>query len=221
MMREQILERVRAFDADPGWYQDIDLKNGISTKTRRLWGEELKNPRERWRSIKSAFPAKFQKKSVLDLGCNAGYFSFKVADRGAARIVGVDLNPKYIEQAKFCNEVRGDNAEFRVGGVTPIEAGDREFDITLCIGLLYHVPDIFGAIKEISRVTRDFAIVESAIYEDDDTTPLMRVADQKGALPGIWHPNIAGLRKLFHLARFSRTEVLFKNTGRGGIVAYK
>lgn len=218
---EQIREKAAELDLDPGWYQNIDLKNGVMTKTRCVWGEKIDHPRERWEAVAPAFPKSFAGKSVLDLGCNAGFFSFVAAERGAARVCGVDHSEKFIEQAKFANEIRGDDVEFCVGGVTPIIFKRNSFDVTLCIGLLYHVPDIMGAVMQIGRVTRDYAIVESAVYEGSEDEPLVLVADQKMPKPGTWHPNIAALRKMFELAHFRKTEPLFKRDGRGGIVAWK
>ncbi|MEL7489369.1 MAG: class I SAM-dependent methyltransferase [Pseudomonadota bacterium] len=221
METDTIKARIAALDADPGWYQNIDLKNGIQTKSRCVWGEKIDHPRERWEAVAPAFPKSFEGKSVLDIGCNAGFFSFVAAERGAAYVCGVDYNEKYIEQAKLANEIRGDAVDFRVGSTKTLRKLNRNFDITLCIGLLYHVGDIWGAICEISRITDEMAIVESAIHNDDDRLPLMRVAGQTTALPGTWHPNIAALRELFGMAGFKKTEVLFKNGARGGIVAYK
>lgn len=221
MTIEDIRTRVAEFDKNPGWYQNIDLKNGVATKTRRVWGEKIDHPRERWEAVRPAFPATFKGKSVLDLGCNAGFFSFIAAERGAARVCGVDYNEKFVEQARFANEVRGDNVEFHVGGVTPLNFKRNTFDVTLCIGLLYHVTDIMGAIMEIGRVTKEYAIVESAILETHEDHPLVLVADQNTSKPGTWHPNIPALRKMFQLAHFTRTEILFKKDGRGGIVAWK
>ncbi|MEO1240477.1 MAG: methyltransferase domain-containing protein [Pseudomonadota bacterium] len=221
MTLDEIKSRVSELDADPGWYQNIDLKNGLNTKTRRLWGEEIDHPRARWEAVAPAFPQSFAGKSVLDVGCNAGFFSFVAADRGASSVYGLDNNSKYIEQAKFANTVRGDNIRFQEGSATHLTSLKKTFDITLCIGLLYHVSDIYKAIKDISRVTTEMAIIESAIYNDDDLKPLMRVASGDVALPGIWHPNISALKALFEIAGFSRTETLFKDGARGGIVAYK
>ena len=221
MNETEIETRMAALDNDPGWYQNIDLKNGMMTKTRRIWREPADHPRGRWEAVASAFPESFEGKSVLDVGCNAGFFSFVAADRGADYVCGVDYNEKYIAQAKFANEVRGDRVDFRVGAVSDLRDLGRTFDVTLCIGLLYHVKDLLGAVREIAHVTKSVAIIESAIHNDDDKLPLVRVADGDTSLPGSWHPNIAALRALFEKTGFERTEPLFKDGGRGGIVAYK
>jgi 2-polyprenyl-3-methyl-5-hydroxy-6-metoxy-1,4-benzoquinol methylase len=221
MNMDQIKERVAQLDKDPGWYQNIDLKNGVQTKTRKVWGEELDHPKIRWKAVEPGFPESFTGKSVLDVGCNAGFFSFVAAERGAGYVCGIDANEKYIAQARFANEIRGDNVDFRALRIQQLPSLNRKFDITICIGLLYHLGDIYGAIKSISAMTTEMAIVESAIHPDDNELPLVRVATQEGKLPGVWHPNIAALEALFKLCGFKRTVKLFKAGGRGGILAYK
>lgn len=216
-----IRARIAQLDENPGWYQNIKLGEGLQTKTRRIWREPADHPMDRWHAVEPAFPDSFAGKSVLDVGCNAGFFSFKAAERGAAYVCGVDYNAAYIEQAKFAAEIRGDNVDFRVCSVERLRSLKKIFNVTLCIGLLYHTKDLLGAIREIAHVTDEMAIIESAIHNDADTLPLVRVAGGNTELPGTWHPNIAALRALFEKTGFARTEPLFKDGGRGGIVAFK
>jgi tRNA (mo5U34)-methyltransferase len=219
--REYVLSRIAELDEAPGWYQNIDLKNGIHTKTRKVWGEELDHPRRRWEAVRSAFPESLAGKSVLDVGCNAGFFSFMAAERGAESVLGVDYNDRYVEQARFCNAVRGDKVEFRVMPVGDVRKLGRSFDITLCIGLLYHVHDILGAIQAISDVTTEMAIVESAIHPNTSDVPLLLYTGNDKKLPGHWHPNMSALSAMLLAVGFQRVEPTFRDGGRGGIVAFK
>lgn len=221
MELDAVKDRIKELDDKLGWYQNIDLKNGLQTKTRTVWGEAIDHPRQRWESVAPGFPSDFTGKSVLDIGCNAGFFSFVAADRGCRDIVAIDYSSGYIEQARFCNDVRGDLIDFRVGYANDLVSIGRSFDITLCIGLLYHVPDIMGAIQQIGEVTNEMVIVESAIYLDHNELPLVRVADGKGRVPGTWHPNMTALEFMFRKVGFKSTKPLFKRGGRGGILAYK
>ena len=86
---EEIQVRIREFEDDLGWYQNIDLGNGIKTKTRRVWGEEIDHPRRRFEEVESHIPDSMEGLSVLDIGCNAGFFSFLAKDRGAEDVVGI------------------------------------------------------------------------------------------------------------------------------------
>jgi SAM-dependent methyltransferase len=68
--------------------------------------------------------------TALDLGCGAGTLALVAARRGAKRAVGVDLNPRAIELAKFNARLNGLDAEFRVGDSIEPVASER-FDLVL------------------------------------------------------------------------------------------
>ncbi len=225
----EIREEIKKFDEGIGWYQDIDLGSGIHTKTRRIWGEELDHPRIRWEAIARAVPADLRGYSVLDVGCNAGYFAFEAKRRGADYVCGVDLKQEYIDQAKFCAEVKNVDVDFRTLNVSELETLGRKFDLVFFVGLLYHCRYLTTALDQVANVTKSRIIVESAIHPDDSDIPLVRFVrssqymgpQAKGAarLTGHWHPNMTALKDFFYERGFSKINVLFKKGGRGGIVA--
>ena len=45
-------------------------------------------------------PDRLDGKSVLDIGCNEGFFCFEAHARGAARVVGIDARAKFVESAR-------------------------------------------------------------------------------------------------------------------------
>ena len=53
------------------------------------------------------FPQDFIGKTVLDIGCNPGFYSFAAKLRGAKSVVGLDHQPQYIEQARLLREILG------------------------------------------------------------------------------------------------------------------
>ena len=221
MDRREIERKMKALDENPGWYQNIDLKNGMQTKTRSVFREEIDHPRTRWNLVKDGFTKSFAGKDVLDLGCNAGFFGFKALELGAKSVLGIDSNQGYIDQAEFANTVRGDKCTFKVDSVKNITKLGRTFDITLCIGLFYHVADIAGLVSGIGKITTEMAIVETALYQQHTETPLIRVAQGDLTLPGTFHPNFAALEALFKLAGFKKAEILGEIKGRGAAAFYK
>lgn len=225
----EIREKIKEFDEGIGWYQDIDLGSGIHTKTRRIWGEEIDHPRIRWEEIARAVPADLSGYSVLDVGCNAGYIAFEAKRRGADYVCGVDLKQEYIDQARFCAEVKNVDVDFRTLDVSKLETLGRKFDLVFFVGLLYHCKYLSTALDQVANVTKSRIIVESAIHPDDSDIPLVRFVrssqymgpQAKGAarLTGHWHPNMTALKDFFYERGFSKINVLFKKGGRGGIVA--
>jgi len=68
--------------------------------------------------------------AALDVGCGAGSFALCAARAGARLAVGVDINPRAIELARFNARLNGLRAEFRGGdGVAPV-AGEA-FDLVV------------------------------------------------------------------------------------------
>ena len=72
------------------------------------------------------YPPTCSGKTVLDIGCNAGFYSLEMKRRGAARVVGIDSDPAYLAQARFAAEVRGAEIEFRELDVYHVESLDEK-----------------------------------------------------------------------------------------------
>jgi SAM-dependent methyltransferase len=68
--------------------------------------------------------------SVLDVGCGAGTLALVAADRGCPGAVGVDINPRAIDIARFNARLHGLRAEFLAGDLFAPVAG-RRFDLVV------------------------------------------------------------------------------------------
>ena len=69
------------------WFHNIDLGDGVSTAPDHFLGDY---PRFKYDRFAGALPADLTGKSVLDIGCNAGFYSVEMKRRGASRVLGVD-----------------------------------------------------------------------------------------------------------------------------------
>src|SRR5919197_6405042 len=96
---EQIQQRVRELG---GWFHNFDLR-GIKTAPDHFLGDY---PAVKWQRFANAIPADLRGKSVLDIGCNAGFYSIEMKRRGAERVVGIDFDEDYLAQPRFAGEVR-------------------------------------------------------------------------------------------------------------------
>jgi 2-polyprenyl-3-methyl-5-hydroxy-6-metoxy-1,4-benzoquinol methylase len=104
--------------------------------------------------------------TVLDIGCNSGFFSLELAARGARHVDGVDLRPENIARAQFVKEHFGiANAEFRVSDADDLSAG-REWDVVLNLGLLYHVVNPLQVMRRTYELCRRFAIVDTVVHRE-------------------------------------------------------
>src|ERR1700745_631716 len=81
------------------WFHCIDLGDGLLTKSKSAIGEPVDHPRPTWENVKVALPADPAGQTVLDVGCNAGFYSIQAKRRGAARVLGLDSQRDLIKQA--------------------------------------------------------------------------------------------------------------------------
>lgn len=117
------------------WFHNIDLF-GMKTAPEHFLGDY---PNVKWKRIKEAFPARLDGASVLDIGCNAGFYSFELKKRGAGRVIGFDVDDRYLAQGRFCASTLGLDVEFRKGSVYDVDEVEGQFDYVLFLGVFYHL----------------------------------------------------------------------------------
>jgi tRNA (mo5U34)-methyltransferase len=118
------------------WFHNLDL-DGIQTAPEHFLGDY---PRQKFQRFASALPPDLTGKSVLDVGCNAGFYSFELARRGAD-VLAIDHDPHYLRQAHWARERFGltESVELRHLGVYDLARLEEQFDLVLFLGVLYHL----------------------------------------------------------------------------------
>jgi tRNA (mo5U34)-methyltransferase len=153
------------------WFHCIDLGGGLKTKTASVMGEPIEHPEPTWQIIRQCLPD-LSGKSVLDVGCNAGFYSVEAKRLGAKRVLGVDAQRKHIRQALFVRKALGLDIEYRrmdVYELDPLVIG--EFDVTLALGLVYHLKHLVLGLEKLYGITRELLIIETAIIPLEQTPP--------------------------------------------------
>ena len=164
--REEIKRRA---DALGPWFQNIDL-NGVHTAPNHYLGDY---PAVKWRRFGDAIPADLTGKTVLDIGCNAGFYSIAMKQRGAARVVGIDSDPAYLSQAAFAAEVKETDVEFRQLSVYDIGLIGERFDLVLFTGVFYHLRHPLLALDLIhEHVASDLLVFQSMLRGSEDVEPV-------------------------------------------------
>jgi tRNA (mo5U34)-methyltransferase len=98
-------------------------------------------PAGKWARLGPALPADLQGCRALDVGCNAGFYTFELARRGAD-VLGIDHDPHYLRQAHWARSQLGEfsgSIEFRELGVYDLPSIGETFDLVLFLGVLYHL----------------------------------------------------------------------------------
>jgi len=217
MTREQILAELIRLQP---WFHSIDLGGGITTKTESVMGEPVNHPHEPWQVIQQCLPPDLRGKSLLDVGCNAGFYSFEAKQHGAARVLGVDGQRQHIRQALFVRKVLGLDLEFRRMNVYELDRqAIGQFDITLALGLIYHLKHLVLALENLYKVTREMLIIETAIMPPERTPasfthPLGETQMRLHALALVENPQ-AAKEQVFNwfLPSVDALEALLRNTG--------
>jgi tRNA (mo5U34)-methyltransferase len=203
------------------WFHNLNL-DGVQTAPNHFLGDY---PAVKWRTFQDAIPADLTGWSVLDIGCNAGFYSLEMARRGAARVVGVDSDPRYLAQARLAAEVNGVDLDLREMSVYDVGSLGERFDLVLFMGVLYHLrypllaldvlyKDVVGGLlvfqsmlrgsESIGDVADDYAFEEHRHFEDP-AYPRMYFVERKyaGDPTNWWIPNRACAEAMLRSAGFT------------------
>jgi tRNA (mo5U34)-methyltransferase len=161
-----VLRRVRDLGK---WFHNLEL-NGVQTAPDHFLGDY---PRVKWRKFANALPQDLRGKSVLDVGCNAGFYSFEMKRRGAARVLGIDASDHYLAQARFAAETLQLDVEFRKLSTYQLaELGER-FDLVLFMGVMYHLRHPLLALDLLhEHVVGDLLVFQSMQRGSERNDPL-------------------------------------------------
>lgn len=154
---EQIQHRIRELGP---WFHNLDLR-GIKTAPDHFLGDY---PAVKWSKFANALPSDLCGRSVLDIGCNAGFYSIEMNRRGAGRVLGVDTDPEYLAQARFAAAVCGADVEFRQLSVYDLSTLGERFDLVLYMGVFYHLRYPMLALDTLRKhVVGDMLVFQSMV----------------------------------------------------------
>jgi tRNA (mo5U34)-methyltransferase len=98
------------------WFHNLNLR-GIPTAPHHFLGD-FPNV---WEHIGKAIPEDLSNTTVLDVGCNGGFYSIQMKQRGAKRVLGIDVDERYLNQARFAAETLDLDIEFEKRSVYRVD----------------------------------------------------------------------------------------------------
>ena len=168
---DEIHKRIRQLGP---WFHNMEL-NGVQTAPEHFLGDY---PRFKFRSFEHVLPADLTGKTVLDIGCNGGFYSIEMKRRGAERVLAVDFDEKYLAQARFAAEVSGVKIDFAQLTVYDVAQLREKFDLVIFMGVLYHLRHPLLALDLIrEHVAGDLMLFQSMQRGDPNSMPLERDYD--------------------------------------------
>jgi tRNA (mo5U34)-methyltransferase len=151
-------------------------------------------------------------KVVCDIGCNNGYFMFRMAEQGAKTIIGLEPVPAFFNQFCFIqNMIQMNGVFFEPVGIQDIDDFNAFFDHVFCLGILYHHTDPVGMLRKIKSALKPKAtlIVDCQSIPHDDAVCLVPEKTYAGA-HGIWFlPSQQVLKHWLSRAGFRDIEIFY------------
>ena len=232
----QVLKRVDAEGASSlqsqvaalaPWFHNMDLA-GVPTAPDHFLGDY---PRAKFARFEAVLPD-LSGKTVLDIGCNAGFYSIEMKRRGAKRVLGIDSDERYLAQARLASTALGeDGIEFRNLSIYDVGALGERFDLVIFMGVFYHLRHPLLALDlirehvagelmlfqtmqqgsaEVAEVPEDHPFFipgtcDPPPYFDDPGYPVMHFIERKFAKDWTnwWAPNAACSQALLRAAGFT------------------
>ncbi len=149
------------------WFHNLNL-GGIQTAPHHALGDY---PSCKWRHFAHAVPSSLAGKSVLDIGCNGGFYALEMKRRGAERVLGIDEDERYLAQARFAAEVCGLDVEWRKLSVYDVAQLGERFDLVLFMGVLYHLRHPLLALDLLAEhVVKDQLLFQSMLRGSAERT---------------------------------------------------
>jgi SAM-dependent methyltransferase len=164
MDAQELEDRIAAF---PRWHYRFEFDGGIATPTPDPSFANRHEQRRRYffDPLVELCGGSLRGRRVLDLGCNAGFFSLLALEAGADFVLGIDGRETHIEQARLVFEAKGaDASRYRFEAANVFEwEPESSFDVVLCLGLLDHVSKPFELFELISRAGAQTVVVDTEI----------------------------------------------------------
>ena len=202
------------------WFHNMNLQ-GVWTAPQHFLGDY---PGLKWRQFEHAIPADLRGWTVLDIGCNAGYYSIEMKRRGADRVVGIDSDERYLAQARFAASISQVDIDFRKLSIYDVARLGERFDLVLFMGVLYHLrhpllaldllkehavgnllvfQSLLRGSEEAGRLEPDYPFVETEVFFRPDF-PCMYFIEQSysGDQTNWWIPNRACAEAMLRSAGF-------------------
>jgi tRNA (mo5U34)-methyltransferase len=183
------------------WFHNIALPSGEQTAPEHPLGDF---PRFKWDEVSGHIPADLAGLTALDIGCNAGFYSLELARRGA-RVLGIDHDEHYLEQARWVARQWGmqQQVEYRRLDIWEL-ARDHPglpdaYDLVLFMGVLYHLRHPLLGLDIAAHRTAGMMVFQTLTTSDSEVadTPDDLSLDDRDRLSEPGWPRISFVERSF------------------------
>lgn len=161
---QELQQRIAAF---PRWHYRFEFDGGVTTPIfdERFIPRHEQRRRYFFDALLGVTGGSLRGHRVLDLGCNAGFWSLAAIDAGADFVLGVDGRQMHVDQAKLVFEAKGieeSRYRFEEGNIFEHDFGEQ-FDVVLCLGLMYHIAKPVALFELFARVGAELVVIDTNV----------------------------------------------------------
>jgi len=149
-------------------------------------------------------------KRVADIGCNNGYYMFRMLEDEPKALVGFDPSPLYKTQFDFINHFVKSDIVYELLGVEHVEFYEEKFDTIFCLGVLYHRSDPVAMLKQLYKgLDKQGEVILDTFYIEGEGEMCLCPESSYSKIPNIYFvPTIGALKNWCLRAGFVSFEVL-------------
>ena len=149
-------------------------------------------------------------KIVGDIGCNNGYYLFRMLGQGPKKLIGFDPSAIYYSQFQFINHFIKSDIVYEMLGVEHVEFYEHTFDTLFCLGVLYHRSDPVAMLKSLFKgLNKGGELILDTFMIEGEGEMCLTPKDRYSKIPNIYFvPTVNALKNWCHRAGFETVEVL-------------
>lgn len=153
-------------------------------------------------------------KIVADIGCNNGYYIFRMLEDKPKRLVGFDPSALTLHQFEFINHFVKSDIIYEMLGVEHLEYYNHKFDFIFMLGVLYHRADPVGTLKSLAKgLNSKGEIIIDTFMIDGEQEICLTPKKRYSKIPNIYFiPTIPALKNWLIRAGFEDIEVIATTT---------
>ncbi|EKG4569065.1 tRNA 5-methoxyuridine(34)/uridine 5-oxyacetic acid(34) synthase CmoB [Campylobacter jejuni] len=161
-------------------------------------------------NILKPFMNEISQKCVADIGCNNGYYMFKMLEFNPAKLIGFDPSIKYRLQFELINALAKTPIEYELLGVEDLPRYGLKFDVIFCLGVIYHRSDPIKMLKDLKAgLNKNGVVFLDTMYIEDEREIALVPNKTYSKIPNIYFvPSISALKNWCERAGFKEFEVL-------------
>ncbi|EAK5823703.1 tRNA 5-methoxyuridine(34)/uridine 5-oxyacetic acid(34) synthase CmoB [Campylobacter jejuni] len=161
-------------------------------------------------NILKPFMNEISQKCVADIGCNNGYYMFKMLEFNPAKLIGFDPSIKYRLQFELINALAKTPIKYELLGVEDLPNYGLKFDVIFCLGVIYHRSDPIKMLKDLKAgLNKNGVVFLDTMYIEDEREIALVPNKTYSKIPNIYFvPSINALKNWCKRAGFKEFEVL-------------